>query len=341
MPDPLLTLLLGTLALAALAAVLWPGRGLLSRLRRHRSADALRQDALKHLCTATWREQAPTLESVAGAVGISTDRAATLLEALITDGLAEPHSDSLALTEAGEREARRIIRAHRLIEHYLAEHTGEDPLDWHHIADLREHETTEADLERLDQALGRPRFDPHGDPIPTPSGGLPPRDHGGLHEAAVGDVLRVVHIEDEPHRAYARIIAEGLHVGAILRVLDNGPAGCRVERDGQTLELPVMVASNLSVRPVSEDVATDQPTRTLAATTLGETVEIIDLAPTCRGLERRRLLDLGILPGTRITAELRSPGGDPVAYRVRGTLIALRGEQAKRVHVRPLTGGTE
>lgn len=51
------------------------------------------------------------------------------------------------------------------------------------------------------------------------------------------------------------------------------------------------------------------------------------------GLERRRMMDLGIVPGTVIKAEMRSPMGDPVAYRVRGALIALRQEQARLIEV--------
>lgn len=51
------------------------------------------------------------------------------------------------------------------------------------------------------------------------------------------------------------------------------------------------------------------------------------------GAERRRLLDLGILPGSVIRAERRSPLGDPTAYRVRGSLIALRRAQANAIVV--------
>lgn len=51
------------------------------------------------------------------------------------------------------------------------------------------------------------------------------------------------------------------------------------------------------------------------------------------GLERRRLMDLGILPGTIIEAELRSPLGDPTAYLVRGTLVALRRNQAAQIEI--------
>lgn len=59
----------------------------------------------------------------------------------------------------------------------------------------------------------------------------------------------------------------------------------------------------------------------------------IVVALTSEGAERRRMLDLGILPGTRIEAVMRSPLGDPVAYRVRGSIVALRQEQARQIQV--------
>jgi len=49
--------------------------------------------------------------------------------------------------------------------------------------------------------------------------------------------------------------------------------------------------------------------------------------------ERRRMLDLGILPGTRIETVMRSPLGDPIAYRIRGSVVALRHEQARMIEV--------
>jgi ferrous iron transport protein A len=56
---------------------------------------------------------------------------------------------------------------------------------------------------------------------------------------------------------------------------------------------------------------------------------------TCQGADRRRMFDLGILPGARIAAVSRSPLGDPTAYRVRGAVIALRREQAEQIFVAP------
>jgi Fe2+ transport system protein FeoA len=63
---------------------------------------------------------------------------------------------------------------------------------------------------------------------------------------------------------------------------------------------------------------------------------VTEISPLSRGVERRRLLDLGIIPGTEIGVELVNPGGDPTAYRIRGTVIALRSSQARLIRVSPL-----
>ncbi|GIL13853.1 MAG: iron transporter FeoA [Chloroflexota bacterium] len=70
-----------------------------------------------------------------------------------------------------------------------------------------------------------------------------------------------------------------------------------------------------------------------------QTAEVIELAIT--GADRRRLMDLGILPGTRIEVEMRSPLGDPTAYRVRGSVIALRRRQAQNIVIRLLPNKEE
>lgn len=70
---------------------------------------------------------------------------------------------------------------------------------------------------------------------------------------------------------------------------------------------------------------------TLDQLEIGQSATIINLSST--GLNRRRMMDMGILPGTRITTELVSPMGDPIAYRVRGTVVALRREQCSEIEV--------
>jgi ferrous iron transport protein A len=76
--------------------------------------------------------------------------------------------------------------------------------------------------------------------------------------------------------------------------------------------------------------ATDRSTnRTLADLLPGQSGVVRELRS--QGPERRRMMDLGMVPGTVIVVEMNSPLGDPVAYRVRGALVALRREQARLV----------
>jgi Fe2+ transport system protein FeoA len=64
--------------------------------------------------------------------------------------------------------------------------------------------------------------------------------------------------------------------------------------------------------------------------------EIAALDDACQGFTRRRFLDLGLTPGTAIYPELTNAFGDPRAYRVRGTLVALRKDQAAQIWVKPI-----
>jgi len=83
---------------------------------------------------------------------------------------------------------------------------------------------------------------------------------------------------------------------------------------------------NLNHPPAAFSLADLQP---------GQSGTVIELHS--QGLDRRRMMDLGIVPGTTVVAEMRSPLGDPVAYRVRGALVALRREQAELVLITDLS----
>lgn len=77
--------------------------------------------------------------------------------------------------------------------------------------------------------------------------------------------------------------------------------------------------------------STSSAPATLADLPVGQAGVVITLH--LRGAERRRLLDLGLVPGTVVVAEMRSPLGDPVAYRVRGASVALRRAQAQQIEI--------
>jgi DtxR family Mn-dependent transcriptional regulator len=334
MVDPLYALAVFALSVAVLAAVVWPDHGLLSRLRRGRLAQerVRMEDALKHLFKSEYRDRPATLVSVAGALEAGQSAAADTLERLRDAGLVEP-SDTMRLTAEGRAYALRIIRTHRLWERYLADRTGVAPGEWHERAEHQEHFLSEAEVDRLDARLGRPRYDPHGDPIPTSSGELVRASGRPLASLDPGDEAVITHLEDEPRELYDRLVAGGLSPRMPIRMVGHVADGVRVELNGRVLKLDTMAAGNVTVEVRSGDRMDAPAADTLDDVPEGGAATVQGISPSCTGVQRRRLLDLGIVPGTRIVAEMDSPTGDPMAYRVRGALIALRRAQQRWIRV--------
>jgi DtxR family Mn-dependent transcriptional regulator len=148
---------------------------------------------------------------------------------------------------------------------------------------------------------------------------------------------RIVHLEDEPELLFAQLVAEGLYPGMPVRVVEISPERVRFWANGDEHVLAPIVANNVSVIEEKQPEESDVQPISLSSLQVGEAAIVSHISPACRGRERRRFLDLGILPGTRISAEFRSPSGDPVAYRIRGALIALRNGQAMLVKISSLS----
>ncbi|MEK6222060.1 MAG: FeoA domain-containing protein, partial [Chloroflexota bacterium] len=221
-----------------------------------------------------------------------------------------------------------------LWESYLAEKTGFDAGEWHDLADIHEHTLTPEQTDAISAQLGFPRFDPHGDPIPNESGELAQNTSQALASLKPDEIGRIVHIEDEPDSISDQILAEGLEPGMLVRQTGVTPQRVRFWSNGDEHVLAPIVAANIFVESISrEDL--EEPER-LSALRAGESAKVSQISPSCRGAERRRLMDLGILPGTLVKAEFISPGRDPTAYRIRGAVIALRKEQAKHIRINRL-----
>lgn len=294
----------------------------------------LSEDALKHIYTYVANGHRPTVESVAGALQVPRDEVTGLLDKMVAHHLLELSEGELHLTPVGLEYALHVIRAHRLWERYLADETGYPEDEWHNRADRLEHGISVAELDALSAKMGHPLHDPHGDPIPLATGEFVP--HGGhpLTKLSNGQTARIVHLEDEPPVVYAQLVAEGLHPGMDLLVTEVSPQRIRFMADGEEHLLAPMMAANISVELLSPDQASRVgPSDRLSDINLGESARVTSISPNCRGLERRRFMDLGILPGTIIRAEMVSPSGDPTAYLVRRALIGLRKEQASLINI--------
>ena len=294
------------------------------------------EDALKHIHEMEYRHDHPSAESLAGAVGITLHHAGELLDRLDADQLITRESGHYLLTDEGRSYARHVIRAHRLYETHLAEETGLSAELWHERAERAEHRMSDKELARLAESLGDPRYDPHGDPIPTAEGELPPLMGNALVDYEAGWEGKIVHIEDEPATVYAQLMAQELAPGMRVRVEHKDREGIGVNVEGRHIELTRPAALNVMVWDLDPREEFDESVTRLSSLGSGERVSVVGLTPACRGLERRRLLDLGMVPGTVVERDIVAPSGNPVAYVVRGATIALRRSQADRVMVRPV-----
>ena len=330
MTEPLLRLA-AVLGLALLGLLLFYSLRPVVRHRRRRRH--LREDALKLLYKGRVRGDTLTVAAVTAALDQPPAEIGRTLVELRAAALVSGPDDDLQLTEAGDVAARHVVRAHRLWERYLADLTGYGAADWHEKAEDQEHTLSDDEVAALEARLGYPTHDPHGDPIPNADGTLV--YHGGrpLTEMAPGAALRIVHLEDEPPARFDQILAAGLAAGQDVTLLAHAADEVTLRIGQETVRLPAPAAANVSVIALPEPVDETLPATRLAQLDLGQSARVAGIDRLCRQTERRRLLDLGLVPGTLVTAVLRSPSGDPVAYDVRGALIALRREQAALIAI--------
>lgn len=334
MTDPTLALFV-FFGLAALGVVfLWPRRGVGPRLRRiaRLTERVCLEDVLKQLYKLEYDKLPATAESVAGGVQISRAQAIRLLQRLEEKEFVAATDARFRLTEPGRTQALHIVRAHRIWERFLADRTGTRPEDWHAQAEAREHLLSVAETEDLAAALGHPVYDPHGDPIPTAEGEMPARSGMPLAALEPGERGVITHLEDEPKEIYSELLALELGLMTPVERLEGEAGRVRFRSGDRTQDVSSAVARNVTVE-VSKEVSDAHWTRTLADVEPGDSATVAAISPLCRGPARRRLLDLGVVPGTVIHARMRSAAGDPVAYDIRGALIALRREQAAHIQV--------
>ncbi len=328
------------IALATLLILLIfvPRIGLLARYTDWRSARQREQveDALKHLLDREQGGRHASPESLAGTLGLPRVKTIDLIASMESQGLVESRGPELHLTADGERWAIHIVRAHRLWERYLADEARMPLEKVHTEAHRREHRITDAELDELDAALGHPVRDPHGDPIPTREGKMPSDESMPLTAWQADRPARIVHLEDEPAIAYQQILATGLRLGQTVRILESSSQRYVLSDGENEYRLAPAVASNVHVAPLPEGAVLPAGTISLNELKHDQRAEIVTLDEAVQGFTRRRFLDLGLTPGTEIYPELKNFFGDPRGYRVRGTLIALRRDQAAQIWVKPV-----
>jgi DtxR family transcriptional regulator, Mn-dependent transcriptional regulator len=326
-----------------LGVVLWPGTGAWAQLRRQREMRrrALVEDALKHVLTWERRRQDATPESLRGTLGVSESRLIELIENMEQAGLVQSIAGGLHLTPKGESMAVHVVRAHRLWERYLADDAGMPLGRLHQAAEKAEHQLSAEALEALEAHLGHPLHDPHGDPIPAADGTMDSLKGVPLTDWPSGEPALVVHIEDEPDLLFQQILATGLRPGVTVRVIEQLPERIVISDGEREHLLAPVVAANIQVAEQRRPPARPAGAKRLSDVADQEIAEVFEIGPACQGYSRRRLLDLGLTPGTRVQVALGNPFGEPRAFRVRGTTIALRNQQTDQIWVKPVAAESQ
>lgn len=328
-------LFFGLAITAMLVWVFWPKKGLIAQFFKMKDIQekALLEDALKYLFDCEYKSIACDMNSIAGNLNITGDKATILVGRLHKMGLIAMKDHAISLTDTGRSYSLRVIRVHRIWERYLADETNIAQANWHKEADWLEHRVSSEDTEKLANQIGNPVFDPHGDPIPTSSGELPAPKGQPLSDLKEGEIAKIIHIEDEPRSIYEQLVVLGLYPGMQVYVTAIDEGKITFAADGEECILTPLFAAQLTVEVMSGKTSLTPKYLSLSTLRIGEQAEIAGISPNCRGQQRRRLMDLGIIPGSLISAEMKSASGDPVGYRVMGATIGIRKQQADLIFI--------
>lgn len=187
---------------------------------------------------------------IASALGVSPGTVTSMLKTLSESALATytPYG-GVGLTDAGQALAMRVVRRHRLIELFLVTTLG---LSWdevHEEAEHMEHAVSDRLVDRIEECLGYPEVDPHGDPIPKADGSVTPARGRSLSACANGDAFCLTRVKDQSAEFLRYLSDNGLSLGARGRVVSNsGEAGIvTISVDGAETTLGLDAAAKIFV----------------------------------------------------------------------------------------------
>ena len=188
---------------------------------------------------------------LASAVGVAPGTATTMVKTLADSGLVEyePYA-GVALTAAGQKLAALVLRRHRLIELFLVRMMGYAWDEVHDEAEQLEHAVSERLIDRIDEMLGRPETDPHGDPIPNAEGLVKQQDSQTLLTCPLDRIVIVTRVIDQD-RDFLRFIEQHhLKPGEAIEVEARDAAADSVRvrgRNDQRITIGTRAASKLLV----------------------------------------------------------------------------------------------
>jgi DtxR family transcriptional regulator, Mn-dependent transcriptional regulator len=194
-----------------------------------------------------------SLGRLAAALSVVPGTVTTMVKALSEAKLVryEPRN-GVKLTSSGQKLALHVLRRHRLIELFLVRVLEVDWSEVHVEAEDLEHAISDKLLKRIDEFLGRPQFDPHGDPIPSATGKVSKRDLIPLSACDASRKMRIAWLADQDAQFLRYAQNHGLTPGATVKVEAKDAVGdsITVTVDGRSsLTLGTAAAEKIMVGP--------------------------------------------------------------------------------------------
>jgi DtxR family Mn-dependent transcriptional regulator len=184
------------------------------------------EDYLKALHGLKQEGRPASTSAVAERVGVSPPSATAMLKKLASLGLVDyERYRGASLTAAGDRAAIEVIRHHRLLEQYLAASLGISIDAVHAEAERLEHALSEELEARIDEQLGFPEYDPHGDPIPDAQLNLAEPKLRSLGELEPGEQATVRRVPDRDEHLLGYLLSLEFVPGQVVKLLAAAPFG--------------------------------------------------------------------------------------------------------------------
>lgn len=190
------------------------------------------EDYLKTVLQKEYRRPGTLVSTghIAETLGVAPGTVTAMVKTLAESGLVqyEPYS-GVRLTPAGRQLAIHVLRRHRLVELFLVEVLGMGWGEVHDEAERLEHAVSDRVIERMDEMLGYPAVDPHGDPIPTAQGDVEEPELDDLLSCPVDTTVRIARVDDQSPEFLRLAEEKGMLLGSLLTVRDRNEAGDTVE----------------------------------------------------------------------------------------------------------------
>ena len=224
-------------------------------------SSSVMEDYLKAIFTLEETEDPPIAPSrIAERLDVTTPTVTSMMETLEEEGLVDREKYAgVTLTEEGETVALEILRHHRLIEAFLAEHLDYEWSEVHDEAEVLEHHISEDFERRVAKRLDHPSTDPHGDPIPGSDLEPVDDDTSPLSAFGPGDRVEIRRVRDEDPEILNHLAEVGIEPGTTVKVGDITPLDVYVVTvEGSTCHLPRETANALQVTEAPDGDAVDE-----------------------------------------------------------------------------------